>query len=262
MPNEVKCWCRHCKKELPPNHTGTCPYCGKSGKDYTATINTAVEISSRLKVRKKRKGVGRFVLEILQGRFPSGDSKLKKGVDKVRIVDREKKEYHEVVENAATGEIIREVHEPLSQHRRKPKKRMKMDTEEKKYIKSTAGSFASLSLALWAVALIGYSNQGISWATYVLVIVGVITALFSIYIVLPLDWKQSQTLRYLEKKYAMDAAKAVGWFAVLAAFAASLILTKVLWLMIIGIILGIFAYVILLISVFTLCKDEKKHEET
>jgi hypothetical protein len=127
-----------------------------------------------------------------------------------------------------------------------------MDNEEqvRQYKKSTAASFASLSLALWAVALIGYSNQGISWATYVLVIVGVITALFSIYCVLPWDWKQNQTLRYLDEKHVMDAAKAVGWFAVLAAFATGLILTKVYWLIIIGILLGIFSYIIFLVSVY------------
>jgi hypothetical protein len=87
------------------------------------TTTTTLVISSNLRARKKRKGVGRFTKEILQGRFPSGDPKLKKGVDKVRIVDREKKEYHEVIENAETGEVIREVHEPLSQHKHEPEQK-------------------------------------------------------------------------------------------------------------------------------------------
>jgi hypothetical protein len=129
MSSEVKCWCRHCKRELPPSHTGPCPYCGKKGKDCKVIAKATVGISASLRARKKQKGVGRFTKEILQGQFPSGDPKLKRGVDKVRIVDREKKEYHEVVENAETGEIIREVHEPLSQHKSKagqpPKKTKK-----------------------------------------------------------------------------------------------------------------------------------------
>jgi hypothetical protein len=116
MSSEVKCWCRHCKRELPPSHTGPCPYCGKKGKDCKVTAKATVGISASLRARKKRKGVGRFVKEIIQGVFASSDPKLKKGVDKVRIVDREKNEYHEVVKNAETGETIREVHEPLSQH--------------------------------------------------------------------------------------------------------------------------------------------------
>jgi len=123
MDNEVKCWCKHCGIELSPSHTGPCPKCGKSGKDCKVTTTTNLVISSNLRARKKRKGVGRFTKEILQGRFPSGDPKLKKGVDKVRIVDREKKEYHEVVENAETGEVIREVHEPLSQHKHEPEQK-------------------------------------------------------------------------------------------------------------------------------------------
>jgi hypothetical protein len=32
MENELRCFCQHCGIELPPNHTGPCPKCGKSGK--------------------------------------------------------------------------------------------------------------------------------------------------------------------------------------------------------------------------------------
>jgi hypothetical protein len=119
MSSEVKCWCRHCERELPPSHKGPCPYCGKKGKDCKVTAKATVGISASLRARKKLKGVGKFVKEIVQGGFASGDPKLKKGVDKVRIVDREKNEYHEVVKNVETGETIREVHEPLSQHKSK-----------------------------------------------------------------------------------------------------------------------------------------------
>ena len=121
MDNEVKCWCKHCGIELPPSHTGSCPKCGKTGKDCKVTATTTIGISGSLRARKKRKGVGGFVKEILQGWFPSGDPKLKKGVDKVRIIDREKNEYHEVTKNAENGEITREVHEPLRQHKHQPK---------------------------------------------------------------------------------------------------------------------------------------------
>ena len=117
MDNEVKCWCKHCGIELPPSHTGPCPKCGKIGKHYTAIASAVVEIHSSMTARQKRKGFPKFIKEIIQGRFPSVNPKLKKGVDKVRIIDKEKNEYHEVVKNAETGEITREVHEPLSQHR-------------------------------------------------------------------------------------------------------------------------------------------------
>ena len=34
-----------------------------------------------------------------------------------RIVNRRDDEYHEVIVDGQTGEVVREVHEPLSQHR-------------------------------------------------------------------------------------------------------------------------------------------------
>ena len=128
MTNELRCWCRHCKAELPPDHTGPCPYCGETGKDCKVTVTAAIGIRTNLRATKKRRGVGKFVKEILQGWFPSKSPALKEGVHKERIIDREKNEYHETVEDADTGEVIREVHEPLSQHKHQPKQRTKKTT--------------------------------------------------------------------------------------------------------------------------------------
>jgi uncharacterized C2H2 Zn-finger protein len=115
--NEVKCCCQHCGIELPPSHTGKCPRCGKIGKDCKVNATAVVGIHSRIKVRQKRKDFDKFIKEIIQGWFPSGDPKLTKGVDMVRIVDKENKKYDHIVKNADTGEIIHEEHEPLNQHR-------------------------------------------------------------------------------------------------------------------------------------------------
>ena len=126
MTAEVHCWCRHCKKELPPSHTGPCPHCGKTGKDCKATVTAALafDVRASFRARKKREGIGKFVKEILQGWFLSKSPVLKKGVHKERIVDKEKNEYHETVKDAATGEVIRDIHEPLSQHKHQPKQRI------------------------------------------------------------------------------------------------------------------------------------------
>ena len=121
MTAEVECWCQHCKKELPPSHTGSCPYCGKTGKDCKVTATDVVGIRGSLRARQKRKGFGKFIKEIIQGWFSSGDPKLKNGVDIVRIVDREKKEYHHIVKDVATGEVTHEEHEPLEQHKQQKK---------------------------------------------------------------------------------------------------------------------------------------------
>lgn len=127
MDSEIKCWCRNCGIELPPSHTGLCPHCGKTGKDCkaTATAVLGIDVSGSSRARKKREGTGKFVKEILQGRFPSKSPALKKGVYKERIVDKEKNEYHETVKDATTGEVIRDIHEPLSQHKHQPKQRIK-----------------------------------------------------------------------------------------------------------------------------------------
>jgi len=117
MDNEAKCQCRHCGTELSLSHTGPCPKCGKSGKVHEVSISDAVVLHDSINIRQKRKGFGKFMIESIQGWFPSGDPKLKKGVDMARIVDREKKEYHHIVKDVATGEVIHEEHEPLSQHK-------------------------------------------------------------------------------------------------------------------------------------------------
>ena len=44
VANGVKCWCQHCGGELEPNHTGECPYCGKTGKRCEATASVAIGV--------------------------------------------------------------------------------------------------------------------------------------------------------------------------------------------------------------------------
>jgi hypothetical protein len=119
MENGVKCYCQHCGIELLPSHTGPCPKCGKRGKDCKANAIVTLGLDTRASSRARLKGKGfhKFKKEILQGQFPSGDPKLSKGVDKTRIIDKEKNEYHETTIDIATGEVTRDLHEPLIQHK-------------------------------------------------------------------------------------------------------------------------------------------------
>ncbi len=58
MAAEVKCWCQHCGKELPRDHKGPCPYCGKTGRHFivTAKVSIGLAVSSSVKsVKKARK---------------------------------------------------------------------------------------------------------------------------------------------------------------------------------------------------------------
>ena len=66
MTSEVRCWCRHCKAELPPNHTGPCPHCGKLGKDCKATATTVVGVKESVSGTHKPEWSGKS-LTILFG---------------------------------------------------------------------------------------------------------------------------------------------------------------------------------------------------
>jgi len=55
MTAEVQCWCQHCKKELPPSHTGPCPHCGKTGKDCKVTASVAIGLAVSHSAQKVHK---------------------------------------------------------------------------------------------------------------------------------------------------------------------------------------------------------------
>jgi len=55
MDNKVKCWCKHCKKELLPSHTGPCPHCGKTGKDCKVTATAVVGVKASMSATHKPK---------------------------------------------------------------------------------------------------------------------------------------------------------------------------------------------------------------
>ena len=64
MINELRCWCRHCRAELPPDHKGPCPKCGKLGKDCKVTVSVALRLAvsaSAQKVHKYTKKHPRFI---------------------------------------------------------------------------------------------------------------------------------------------------------------------------------------------------------
>ena len=79
-------------------------------------LQEKVKAQESLGIKQKRPGFG-VVKEIFQGFKPSRDPKLSKGVDVQMIVDREKNEYHQIVKDKKTGNILHEEHEPLSEHR-------------------------------------------------------------------------------------------------------------------------------------------------
>jgi len=67
-----------------------------------------------------RPGFKRFLREFVRGWSPSKDKKkFPEGVDIERVIDKEKRQYHQVVRDKRTGEITHEEHGPLDQHKRR-----------------------------------------------------------------------------------------------------------------------------------------------
>jgi len=134
-----------------------------------------------------------------------------------------------------------------------------METAERieQYKNSVSENFGSLSLGIFAVSLIG----SVPWATIVLIIFGVIFALCGISMKIPLDLKQEWFLRKVATPERMAIFKSLGWFIVLIMFGYSLIQTSIVWLIVIGILFAISAYVVLFISILRL-KDNKSTKLT
>ena len=112
----TKYFCQSCKKELEEDQK-LCPYCGSEKRDIKVELREEIKIRESLRGRQKRKGFKKFMVEFLQGWFPNIITKDSKyGVDKVRIVNKEKDEYHETVKDLKTDKIIHDCHEKLSDH--------------------------------------------------------------------------------------------------------------------------------------------------
>jgi len=117
----TKHYCQNCKKELSRDQE-SCSHCGSEKRHIEVEINEGINIKVNLRGRQKCKGFKKFMVEFLQGWFPSiNKEKYPEGVNKMRIINRENPNregsYQEKVVDAKTGEIIREVKEVLRKHR-------------------------------------------------------------------------------------------------------------------------------------------------
>jgi hypothetical protein len=110
--------CGNCGVELTAANK-TCPSCGNDKKLYDETglgDTRKVEISAKWK--HKRKGYKGFLGKGRSGHEQSTNvSEHPNGVYITQAVDREKDRYSKTVIDKKTGKVIKDVHEPLSQHR-------------------------------------------------------------------------------------------------------------------------------------------------
>lgn len=88
--------------------------CGDSFKGIS--IQETITIRDLIKIKKFDQFLGK-IRTIIQGWKKSGDKKIKDGVNYYMDVNKERNEYHQVVKDYKTGEILHEEHEPLTAHK-------------------------------------------------------------------------------------------------------------------------------------------------
>ena len=106
--------CSNCNKELLSDSVVMCPTCGSNKKTFKVEITENITIRVGLITKGKRQGKGKPFLETID--MPDHSVKLNKPVHKLRVIDREKNHYHEIVSDYETGEIIHECKQALSEH--------------------------------------------------------------------------------------------------------------------------------------------------
>lgn len=119
--DEVWARCQQCGTELNKGDK-VCPKCGCTKKAFERKACLAIGLRLSNSAEQARVGWKRLVREMISRWRPSRSPELPHGVNETRTIDREKDEYHHIVKDAATGEIIHDEHEPLSQHKGKPRK--------------------------------------------------------------------------------------------------------------------------------------------
>ncbi len=112
--------CGNCKTaldELPntPLEARTpCPVCGATSRLYGMTLESTVNVHSKLAYKAKRGGRGKAFIEGIIG--DDLFRKIGRWMHLERVIDREKDWYKEVVTDPETGQELHRTEEPLSQH--------------------------------------------------------------------------------------------------------------------------------------------------
>ena len=91
-----------------------CPSCGSTVRTFSANVHETLTLREKLGLKHKRPGHKKAIYESVSGedlhRATGQWSQL------TREIDRENDRYKEVIVNPQTGEVIRQVDEPLSDH--------------------------------------------------------------------------------------------------------------------------------------------------
>ncbi len=100
--------------DVPIEDRMPCPQCGSKAREFSVRLKVEAKAQIGLGFKHKRPGSKKPIAEGFTGR------ELRKSVgdfvDKERLIDRENDRYREKVVTDS-GEVIRDVDEPLSEHR-------------------------------------------------------------------------------------------------------------------------------------------------
>jgi hypothetical protein len=100
---------------LPVQDRMPCPACGSTSRIFAKAIHGEVLPRGSLRARGKREGGRKPFVEIVSG--ADWSHKLRRWMHKLRIIDRERNRYEELVVDRGTGRVIHECKEPLSSHK-------------------------------------------------------------------------------------------------------------------------------------------------
>ena len=139
---------------------------------------------------------------------------------------------------------------------------MELTKQEREYRNLTAESFTGLSVGLWTVSLVGYLTSGVTGATYFLAVVGAISVLISIYLMLLWNLGQKSVLKFLGTNKIINIVKLLVWLIVILTFGVNLVQTKVIWLIVTGLITMILAIIVFYVALFRMSKDKRKEKLT
>jgi hypothetical protein len=98
----------------PVEERRPCPSCGSTARTFSAHVHESVTFREKIGLKHKRPGHKKPIYESVSGedlhRATGQWNQL------TREIDRENNRYKEVIVNPQTGEVIRNVDEPLTSH--------------------------------------------------------------------------------------------------------------------------------------------------
>ena|SRR3989344_402113 len=113
----TSCKCKNCFRSLTEDQS-FCSYCGSSNRDIHINVFEEIKVRDSFGLKKFTQGIKDFVIHLKQGWFHSGDiKKHPDGVQLTQLVDRESNLYKKKVIDEKSGQIVKDLEEPLDKHR-------------------------------------------------------------------------------------------------------------------------------------------------